>query len=109
MGKVSGVLPCSIMYRNQHFFDRVSGRVQPDAVSGLPKYLTSTEEVELAINISRCGAVGYARLKLEILALVQHVLDSRGKGQTVTHRWWDSFQRRHPEFVLRSPAPLSQV
>ncbi len=27
----------------------------------------------------------------------------------MTHGWWDSFQRRHPELVLRSPAPLSQV
>ena len=29
-------------------FDRVSGRVQPGTVSGPPKYLTFTEEAELA-------------------------------------------------------------
>ena len=74
-------------------FDRVSGRVQPGAVSGSPKYLTSTEEAKLAKFLSRCGAIWYARSKSEILALVQRVLDSRGKGQTVTHGWWDSFQR----------------
>ena len=65
-------------------FDRVSGRVQPGAVSGPPKYLTFTEEAELAKFLSRCGAIGYARSKSEILALVQRVLDSRGKGWTVT-------------------------
>ena len=27
----------------------------------------------------------------------------------MTHGWWDSFQRRHPELVLRTPAPLSRV
>ena len=90
-------------------FDRVSGRIQPGAVSGPPKYLTFTEEAELAKFLSRCGAIGYARSKSEILALVQRVLDSRGKGQTVTHGWWDSFRRRHPELVVRSPVPLSHV
>ena len=89
--------------------DRVSGRVQPGAVSGPPKYLTSTEEAELAKFLSRCGAVGYARSKSEVLALVQRVMDSRGKARTVTHGWWDSFQRRHPELVLRTPVPLSRV
>ncbi len=44
-----------------------------------------------------------------MLALVQRVLDSRGVKHTVTHGWWDSFQRRHPELTLRTPAPLSQV
>jgi len=90
-------------------FDRVSGRVQPGAVSGPPKYLPFTEEAELAKFLSRCGTVGYARSKSEILALVQRVMDSQGKGQTLTHGWWDSFRRRHPELVLCTPAPLSQV
>ena len=60
-------------------FDRVSGRVQQGAVSGPPKYLTSTEEAELAKFLSHCGAIGYARSKSEILALVQRVLDSEEK------------------------------
>ena len=41
-------------------FDRVSRRVQQGAVSGPPKYLTSTEEAELAKFLSYCGAIGYA-------------------------------------------------
>ena len=75
-------------------FDRVSGRVQPRAVSGPPKYLTFTEEAEIAKLLSHCGEIGYARSKSEILALVKRVLDSRGKGRTVTHGWWDSFWRQ---------------
>ena len=89
--------------------DRVSGRVQFGAVSGPPKYLTSMEEEELAIFLCRCGAMGFARSKSEIIALVQRVLDSRNKQVIVTNGWWESFQRRHPKLTLRTPAPLSQV
>ncbi len=88
--------------------DRTSGRVQPGAVSGPPKYLTSTEE-ELATFLCRCEVIGYARLKAEVIALVQHVLESRNKRLTVTHSWWASFLQRHSELTLHTPAPLSQV
>ena len=89
--------------------DRVSGRVQPGAVSGPTKYLTPSEENELSRFLSRCCQIGYARSKLEVLALVQRILDSKGMKITLSHGWWDSFRKRHPEFVLRVPAPVSQV
>lgn len=89
--------------------DRISGRIQIGAVSGPPKYLTSLEEEELATFLCRCGAMGYARSKAEVVALVQRVLDSRNKQITVTNGWWDLFQRRHPKLTLRTPAPLSQA
>ena len=89
--------------------DRVSGHVQAGAISGPPRYLFCMEEGELARFIFHCGTIGYARSKSEILALVQRVLDCRGIDRTVTHGWWESFQRRHPDLVLRSPAPLSLV
>ena len=89
--------------------DRVSGHVQAGAVSGPPRYLSCMEEGELARFIFHCGTIGYARSKSEILALVQRVLDCREIDRTVTHGWWESFQRRHPDLVLRSPAPLSLV
>ena len=89
--------------------DRVSGRVQAGTVSGPAKYLTDTEEENLATFLSRCGVIGYARSKAEVLSLVQRILESRGKHVSVSHGWWASFQRRHPELVLRNPAPLSQA
>ena len=42
-------------------------------------------------------------------AALQHILESRGKHVSVSHGWWASFQRCHPELVLRNPAPLSQA
>ena len=89
--------------------DRVSGRVQPGSVSGPAKYLTLSEEDELSRFLSRCCQIGYARSKLEVLALVQRILDSKGMKVTISHGWWDSFRKRHPEFVLRVPAPVSQA
>ena len=89
--------------------DRVSGRVQAGTVSGPAKYLMDTEEENLATFLSRCGVIGYARSKAEVLSLVQRILESRGKHVSVSHGWWASFQRRHPELVLRNPAPLSQA
>lgn len=89
--------------------DRISGRIQPGSVSGPPKYLTPSEESELSRFLSRCCQIGYARSKLEVIALVQRILDSKGMKVTVTHGWWDSFRKRHPEFVLRVPAPVSQA
>ena len=71
--------------------DRVSGRVQPGAVSRTPKYFTTTEEAKLAKFLSRCGVVGYARSKSEILPLVQQVMDSRGNN---TGTWLVLF---HPD------------
>ncbi len=41
--------------------DHVSGRVQPGAVCGPPKYLSTSEEEELAMFLCRCGGIGYAR------------------------------------------------
>ena len=40
---------------------------------------------------------------------MQRVLDCRGIDHTVTHGWWEFFQRRYPDLVLHSPAPLSLV
>ena len=46
--------------------DCLSGHVQPGAISGPRRYLSYTEEVELAKFLFRCGAIGYARSKSEV-------------------------------------------
>ena len=87
--------------------DRVSGRVQPGSHSGPQKYLTDSEESNLATFLIRCAAIGYARSKIEVLSLVHQILASRGRHVVVSNGWFASFQRRHPELVLRNPSPLS--
>ena len=87
--------------------DRISGRVQTDAICGPPKYLSTEEEKELVMFLTRCASIGYAKTRKEVLGLVQRVLDSQGVPKTVTNGWWESFRRRHPNLTLRTTVPLS--
>ena len=89
--------------------DRTSGRVVDGAMSGPSPYLTATEEDELARFLCRCGMMGYAKTKAEILALVQRAMEKKGNCHQVTKGWWNGFQRRHPELTIRSATPLSQA
>ena len=89
--------------------DRVSEIVQPGAVSGPPTYLSLAEEHELVTFLLRSCQIGYARSRLEIIALVQRIVDSKGMDRTITHGWWDSFRKRHPQVVLRAPVSVSHV
>ena len=50
--------------------DRVSGRVQPGAVSGPPKYLSTNEEKELVKFVLGCASIGYARSRKELIGMV---------------------------------------
>lgn len=79
--------------------DRVSGRVTHGTVSGPPKYLSEQEEEELVRFILGCASVGYPKTRKEILSLVQTQVE-----KTISHGWWDSFCKRHPN---STPAPLS--
>ena len=82
--------------------DRVSGRVTHGTVSGPPKYLSDEEEDELVRFILGCASVGYPKTRKEILSLVQTQVD-----KPISHGWWDSFCKRHPNLTFRTPAPLS--
>ena len=44
-----------------------------------------------------------------MIALLQHIVDKKGKQVTVTHGWWILFKRRHPEIALRVSEPLTNV
>ena len=82
--------------------DRISGKVQCGARSGLSLYLTEQEENELEDFLCNCARVGYARTRLQVLALIQHVVREKGLNVTVTNGWWESFKRRHPKVKLRT-------
>jgi hypothetical protein len=43
------------------------------------------------------------------MAIVERILASRGIYRRVSSGWWESFVKRNPAIVLRSPAALSNV
>ena len=87
--------------------DRITGKVLPGAHSGPPRLLTDQEEEHLATFLLQCASVGYPRSRLEVIAMIQRLCDSRGMKRTVTHGWWEAFCRRHQNITLRVSAPLS--
>ncbi len=86
---------------------RVSGKVQFGTCSGPPRYLTDDEESELADLLRNCAKVGYARTRLQVLAIVQRAVKEKGLEVKVTNGWWESFKRRHKDLKLRTAEPLS--
>ncbi|KAF3978760.1 MAG: hypothetical protein HFP77_00250, partial [Methylococcales symbiont of Iophon sp. n. MRB-2018] len=89
--------------------DRVSGKVKFGSHSGPERYLTDHEEEELFNFISECAKMGYAKTKLEILAIVKEIVSSKGKDVHVSSGWWESFKHRHPQLTLRTVEKLSYV
>ena len=89
--------------------DRVSGKVQFGAKSGPTRYLNDQEESELVNFLCCCTEIGYARTRLQVLALVQQVIKDKGLDVKVTSGWWDSFRRRHPEVKLQTAECVAYV
>ena len=89
--------------------DRVSGRVIPGSTSGPPRYLTSAEENELVQFLVRSSMIGYGKSRMQVMALVQQVFNSKGIAKIVSSGWWESFCRRHPNLSLRTAAPSSSL
>ncbi len=87
--------------------DRVSGKVQVGANSGPPRYLTDDEERELADFLTNCAKIGYARTRIQVLAIVQQAVKTKWLEVKVTNGWRESFKRRHPDIKLRTPETLS--
>lgn len=73
--------------------DRVSGKVQFGACSGPPRYLSDTEESELSDFLRNCAQIGYARTRLQVLAIVQQAVKEKRVEVKVTNGWWESFKR----------------
>ena len=90
--------------------DRVTGKVSFGSISGPQKYLTDNEEKELVTFIMNAAAVGYGYSRKQVIELVQDVVEQKGNHDIkVTHGWWDSFRRRHPEITLHRSEPLSYI
>ena len=91
--------------------DRLSGRVKHGANPGPLPYLTSDEEDELATFLIRASEVGSGKTKREVIVIVQHVLEKKGRDTDSFHGegWWLRFMQRHPTLSLRTADPLSRV
>ena len=87
--------------------DRITGRVMFGATSGPSKYLSSEEEDELVVFLKGCSSMGFPRSRKEIIAIVQNVVNDKGRDAKVTNGWWESFKKRHPDLSLRNPEPLA--
>ena len=87
--------------------DRLVGKVMVGGRSGLPRYLTDEEEVELEEFLAGCASVGFARSWQQVMELVQEVVNRKGRDVRVSHGWWESFRHRHPTLTLRTASPLS--
>lgn len=86
--------------------DRISGRVLEG--SHPSRYLTDEEEEELVSFLLGCSSIGYPKTIMEVLALVQRILSSRGCPKRISYGWWEGFKKRHPNVSLRSSSALTK-
>jgi len=56
-------------------------------------YVTGQEEEELVNILIGCAALGYARSKNDVIALVQQVVATKGMEDLVTDGWWASLDK----------------
>ena len=87
--------------------DRLSGKVLFGSRSGPPRLLTQNEEEALVTFLVHCASVGYPRSRKDVLVIVQGVLDKKGYSRIVSHGWWESFRKRHPDITIRKAEALS--
>ena len=87
--------------------DRLSGKHLPGFRSGPERYLTDEEESELEEFLIGCASVGFAKSRIQVMELVQEVMRHKGRNVSVSHGWWESFSKRHPNITLRTASPLS--
>ena len=89
--------------------DRISRKVIHGTCSGPERYLTDTEEIGLIKFLHKCFSIGFARPEKQVMALVDEILQKKGKTKGVSNGWWESFRKRHPDLVLRTAEPLSYI
>ena len=89
--------------------DRVlSGKVLAGSKSGKQRYLNDNEE-ELVCFLINSARIGSPRSRLEVLAIVQRICDSKQINTIICHGWWEHFCQRHANLSLRTAATLSQA
>ena len=87
--------------------DHVSGKVVLGSLCQ-QWYLSDQEEKELVKFLVESAKVGYPRTRKQILALVQRVLQEKGKSDAnVSSGWWEGLKKRNPEVTLHAAEPLS--
>ena len=89
--------------------DRISGRVQPGAAAGAPRYLYKEEEEELVRWIEGCASIGYAKSVREVRSVVGAIVAAKNnlENVVVSHGWWDHFRARHPHLTLHTGESLA--
>lgn len=89
--------------------DRVSGKILFGSRSGPTPYLNDAEEEKLAMFLEGSASIGYPYTRKKVIALVQKVVDEKGRNVVVTSGWWEGFCKRHTHLSLRCAEQLSRV
>ena len=89
--------------------DHISGRVQPGAAPGTPRYLDKEEEKEVVRWLEGCASIGFAKTVKEVRSIVGATVVSKNKLENivVSYGWWDRFRARHPHLTLRTGESLA--
>ena len=89
--------------------DHVSGKVDPGASVGPPKYLTDEEEEEVVKWLEGCAKIGCAKSVKDVRAIVGAIIAKKQGVQCfiVSHGWWDRFKQRHHHLSLRAGESLA--
>jgi hypothetical protein len=93
--------------------DRVKGKVKMDAKWGNKTALTAEEENSLVSYIEYMAKRGFPLTIPLVSGFAWCIPKQRGKGDVFTKcgptkRWWQGFQKRHPQLRLRSPDSLDR-
>ena len=87
--------------------DRILDKVIHRSQSGAECNLNDTEENSLIKFLYKCSFIGFVRSKKQVIALVNEIVQKKGKVMAVSKGWWESFRKRHPDLVLRIAESLS--
>lgn len=61
--------------------------------SGPERYLNDEEEEDLVSFICGCASVGFAKTRIEVIAIVEEVLAQKGRVISVSNGWWEGSEK----------------
>ncbi len=77
-------------------YDHKIGRTLPRSRSGPPTLLSEEEETDLVSFLIESADIGYPKAILDVIAMAQRILATKGIEQQITNGWWwQGFCKRH--------------
>ena len=88
--------------------NRISGKVIHGSHGGPECYLIDTKENSLVKFLYKCSSIGFARSKKQVIALVNEIVQKKGKVMavfSVSRGWWESFRKNTLILCLEQHSP----